>query len=71
MTTIGFLKEAPHVSIHGFSIYHKNRLVLVTLNLLIGQGAFYATTYVHSASFMLQITLSKFVVACKKWNVKM
>lgn len=28
MTTIGFLKEAPHVSIHGFNIYHKNRLVL-------------------------------------------
>ncbi|XP_071733345.1 protein MICRORCHIDIA 6-like isoform X2 [Rutidosis leptorrhynchoides] len=27
-TTIGFLKEAPNVSIHGFNIYHKNRLIL-------------------------------------------
>lgn len=29
ITTIGFLKEAPLVSIHGFNVYHKNRLVLV------------------------------------------
>ncbi|XP_047338867.1 protein MICRORCHIDIA 6 isoform X2 [Impatiens glandulifera] len=28
LTSIGFLKEAPHVNIHGFSIYHKNRLIL-------------------------------------------
>ncbi|KAJ7956214.1 protein MICRORCHIDIA 6 [Quillaja saponaria] len=28
VTTIGFLKEAPHVNIHGFNIYHKNRLIL-------------------------------------------
>lgn len=28
MTTIGFLKEAPHVYIHGFNVYHKNRLIL-------------------------------------------
>lgn len=28
ITTIGFLKEAPHVNIHGFNIYHKNRLIL-------------------------------------------
>ncbi|KAK2663722.1 hypothetical protein Ddye_002296 [Dipteronia dyeriana] len=28
ITTIGFLKEAPHVSIHGFNVYHKNRLIL-------------------------------------------
>ncbi|KAL5747167.1 hypothetical protein ACOSQ2_024464 [Xanthoceras sorbifolium] len=28
VTTIGFLKEAPHVSIHGFNVYHKNRLIL-------------------------------------------
>ncbi|CAK8563023.1 unnamed protein product [Lathyrus sativus] len=28
VTTIGFLKEAPAVSIHGFNIYHKNRLIL-------------------------------------------
>ncbi|KAK1373201.1 Protein MICRORCHIDIA like [Heracleum sosnowskyi] len=27
-TTIGFLKEAPHVNIHGFCVYHKNRLIL-------------------------------------------
>ncbi|KAL2936131.1 Protein MICRORCHIDIA 6 [Bienertia sinuspersici] len=29
ITTIGFLKEAPDVNIHGFNIYHKNRLILV------------------------------------------
>ncbi|PSS35237.1 Protein MICRORCHIDIA like [Actinidia chinensis var. chinensis] len=28
VTTIGFLKDAPHVNIHGFNIYHKNRLIL-------------------------------------------
>ncbi|GAB4849230.1 hypothetical protein Ancab_004041 [Ancistrocladus abbreviatus] len=28
ITTIGFLKEAPHVNIHGFNIYHRNRLIL-------------------------------------------
>ncbi|GKV37259.1 hypothetical protein SLEP1_g45310 [Rubroshorea leprosula] len=28
VTTIGFLKEAPILSIHGFSIYHRNRLIL-------------------------------------------
>ncbi|GLT31924.1 hypothetical protein SLA2020_066230 [Shorea laevis] len=27
VTTIGFLKEAPVLSIHGFSIYHRNRLI--------------------------------------------
>ncbi|XP_073036103.1 protein MICRORCHIDIA 6-like [Primulina eburnea] len=27
-TTIGFLKEAPQVNIHGFNVYHKNRLIL-------------------------------------------
>ncbi|KAI4343734.1 hypothetical protein L6164_011048 [Bauhinia variegata] len=26
--TIGFLKEAPHVNIYGFNVYHKNRLIL-------------------------------------------
>ncbi|RHN63496.1 hypothetical protein MtrunA17_Chr4g0058871 [Medicago truncatula] len=26
--TIGFLKEAPDVDIHGFNVYHKNRLIL-------------------------------------------
>ncbi|XP_057804508.1 protein MICRORCHIDIA 6 [Salvia miltiorrhiza] len=28
ITTIGFLKEAPDVNIHGFNVYHKNRLIL-------------------------------------------
>ncbi|KAJ4712371.1 protein MICRORCHIDIA 6 [Melia azedarach] len=28
VTTIGFLKDAPRVSIHGFNVYHKNRLIL-------------------------------------------
>ncbi|XP_044477564.1 protein MICRORCHIDIA 6-like [Mangifera indica] len=28
ITTIGFLKEAPRVNIHGFCVYHKNRLIL-------------------------------------------
>ncbi|KAF9624790.1 hypothetical protein IFM89_014078 [Coptis chinensis] len=28
ITTIGFLKDAPHVNIHGFSVYHKNRLIM-------------------------------------------
>ncbi|XP_015580189.1 protein MICRORCHIDIA 6 isoform X1 [Ricinus communis] len=28
ITTIGFLKEAPHVNVHGFNVYHKNRLIL-------------------------------------------
>ncbi|RVW53009.1 hypothetical protein CK203_072753 [Vitis vinifera] len=30
VTTIGFLKEAPQVNIHGFNVYHKNRLILET-----------------------------------------
>lgn len=30
-TDIGFLKEAPRVNIHGFCIYHRNRLILVIL----------------------------------------
>lgn len=29
LTTIGFLKESPQVNIHGFCVYHKNRLILV------------------------------------------
>ncbi|XP_021857826.1 protein MICRORCHIDIA 6 isoform X2 [Spinacia oleracea] len=28
LATIGFLKEAPQVNIHGFCVYHKNRLIL-------------------------------------------
>lgn len=30
ITTIGFLKEAHDVNIHGFNVYHKNRLILVS-----------------------------------------
>lgn len=30
VTTIGFLKDAPQVYVHGFNVYHKNRLILVT-----------------------------------------
>ncbi|XP_009609083.1 protein MICRORCHIDIA 6-like isoform X2 [Nicotiana tomentosiformis] len=28
ITSIGFLKEAPLVNIHGFNVYHRNRLIL-------------------------------------------
>ncbi|KAI3807027.1 hypothetical protein L1987_22947 [Smallanthus sonchifolius] len=28
VTTIGFIKEAPLVNVHGFNVYHKNRLIL-------------------------------------------
>lgn len=28
ITVIGFLKDAPNVALHGFNIYHKNRLIL-------------------------------------------
>ncbi|KAK4803792.1 hypothetical protein SAY86_003609 [Trapa natans] len=28
VTTIGFLKESPQINIHGFNVYHKNRLIL-------------------------------------------
>ncbi|XP_074324436.1 protein MICRORCHIDIA 6-like isoform X2 [Apium graveolens] len=28
ITTIGFLKEAPHINIYGFNVYYKNRLIL-------------------------------------------
>ena len=34
LTTIGFLKEAPQISFHGFNVYHKNRLILVSSWLL-------------------------------------
>ena len=30
LTTIGFLKDAPLVNIHGFNVYHHNRLILVS-----------------------------------------
>lgn len=28
VTTIGFVKEAPHLNLHGFNVYHKSRLIL-------------------------------------------
>lgn len=28
ITTIGFAKEAPVISVHGFNVYHKNRLIM-------------------------------------------
>jgi hypothetical protein len=31
ITTVGFLKEAPQISFHGFNVYHKNRLILVSI----------------------------------------
>ena len=30
LTIIGFLKGAPTISVHGFNIYHKNRLIWVS-----------------------------------------
>ncbi|KAG0487411.1 hypothetical protein HPP92_009506 [Vanilla planifolia] len=30
-TTIGFMKGAPNINVHGFNVYHKNRLILVIL----------------------------------------
>ncbi|XP_028118755.1 protein MICRORCHIDIA 6-like isoform X12 [Camellia sinensis] len=34
VTTIGFLKEAPRVNIHGFNVYYKNRLILYFVGVL-------------------------------------
>lgn len=34
VTTIGFLKEAPKVNLHGFCVYHKNRLIMVSFDML-------------------------------------
>lgn len=31
--TIGFVKEAPLLNIHGFNVYHKHRLILVSITL--------------------------------------
>lgn len=28
-TTVGFIKEAPALSVSGFNVYHKNRLIRV------------------------------------------
>ncbi|KAG6510237.1 hypothetical protein ZIOFF_028246 [Zingiber officinale] len=33
VTTIGFLDGAPNVNVHGFNVYHKNRLILCSLHL--------------------------------------
>jgi hypothetical protein len=29
-TTIGYIKEAPFVTVSGFNVYHKNRLIRVS-----------------------------------------
>lgn len=31
VTFIGFLEDAPNIDVHGFSVYHKNRLILVRI----------------------------------------
>ncbi|XP_049408831.1 protein MICRORCHIDIA 6-like isoform X2 [Solanum stenotomum] len=36
ITSIGFLKEAPLVNIHGFNVYHKNRLILPFWHVVVG-----------------------------------
>ncbi|XP_069155514.1 protein MICRORCHIDIA 6-like isoform X2 [Solanum lycopersicum] len=36
ITSIGFLKEAPLVNIHGFSVYYKNRLILPFWHVVVG-----------------------------------
>ncbi|KAH0660742.1 hypothetical protein KY289_029490 [Solanum tuberosum] len=36
ITSIGFLKEAPLVNIHGFNVYHKNRLILPFWPVVVG-----------------------------------
>ncbi|PWA76152.1 Histidine kinase-like ATPase, ATP-binding domain-containing protein [Artemisia annua] len=39
VTTIGFHKDAPNVKVHGFSIYHKRRLILPFLSVVgLGKG---------------------------------
>ncbi|XP_077225908.1 protein MICRORCHIDIA 2-like [Tasmannia lanceolata] len=35
-TTIGFVREAPGIRVHGFNIYHKNRLIMPFFQLLTG-----------------------------------
>ncbi|KAK1281453.1 hypothetical protein QJS04_geneDACA002782 [Acorus gramineus] len=39
ITTIGFLNEAPEVNIHGFNVYHKNRLILPFWQVLRSQNS--------------------------------
>ncbi|KAK4719511.1 hypothetical protein R3W88_017849 [Solanum pinnatisectum] len=36
ITSIGFLKEAPLVNIHGFNVYHRNRLILPFWHVVVG-----------------------------------
>ncbi|XP_059300636.1 protein MICRORCHIDIA 6-like isoform X1 [Lycium ferocissimum] len=38
ITSIGFLKEAPLVNIHGFNVYHKNRLILPFWHVVVGSS---------------------------------
>lgn len=38
ITSIGFLKEAPLVNIHGFNVYHKNRLILPFWHVVVGNS---------------------------------
>jgi branched-subunit amino acid transport protein AzlD len=35
LTTVGFTKEAPMVNVHGYNIYHKNRLIMVTIGTIL------------------------------------
>ncbi|KAK9054535.1 hypothetical protein SSX86_025613 [Deinandra increscens subsp. villosa] len=39
VTTIGFDKEAPNVCVHGFNIYHKNRLILPFQQVALSSGS--------------------------------
>ncbi|KAJ6868974.1 hypothetical protein NC651_033913 [Populus alba x Populus x berolinensis] len=54
LTTIGFLKEAPQVTVHGFNIYHKNRLILV--NLVDVRFGSVVGVYLH---YMLLVTVDR------------
>ncbi|XP_072998721.1 protein MICRORCHIDIA 6-like isoform X2 [Typha latifolia] len=38
ITTIGFLEGAPNLNVHGFNVYHRNRLILPTCNNSKGKG---------------------------------
>ncbi|XP_077225710.1 protein MICRORCHIDIA 2-like [Tasmannia lanceolata] len=37
--TIGFVREAPNLRVHGFNIYHKNRLIMPFFKVLPGGGS--------------------------------
>lgn len=34
-TTLGFIKEAPALGITGFNVYHKNRLIRVSISMTV------------------------------------